>query len=158
MWRCNCVQNEALFSLSSFLSYLIKNISVGSERKNQDPTKFFILSTLQSNTHKNHSLSLSLSPNKWTLIDFCKQIKPWSCKHTKLNLCGVRGPKRTKTWNVSHKHACRSVSAPRTSFTRAWEGIRSSPSWKSVWKRKDHEKGSDGGRKLFGEVYLPPSH
>ena len=80
MWRCNCVQNEALFSLSSFLSYLIKNISVGSERKNQDPTKFFILSTLQSNTHKNHSLSLSLSlslsPNKWTLIDFCKQIKP----------------------------------------------------------------------------------
>ena len=61
MWRCNCVQNEALFFLSSFLSYLIKNISVGSERKNQDPTKFFILSTLQSNTHKNHSLSLSLS-------------------------------------------------------------------------------------------------
>ena len=67
-------------------------------------------------------------------------------------MCGVRGPKRTKTWNVSHKHARRSVSAPRTSLTRAWEGIRSNVSWKLMWKRKP------GGRKLPGEIYLPPPH
>ena len=60
--------------------------------------------------------------------------------------------------NYLHKHACRNVLAPRTSLTRAWEGIRSSVSWKPVRKRRDHEGGNDSGRKLPREVYLLPPH
>jgi len=60
--------------------------------------------------------------------------------------------------NILYNPTRRGVSTPKTSPTRGREGIQNSVSWELMEKRKDHEGGKDGGRKLPRKAYFAPLH